>query len=317
VLGVTCNSLTLTKQSELMKLLMFTVFTSLLLMGSDGEVKQTSAFNSSDKTQVILRLDDIGFCHSVNMASKILAEAGVPYSTSLMVSCPWYKESVEVLKKYPEISVGVHLTLSSEWRNYRWGPVLGKEAVPSLVNEEGHFFYSTHALLENKPDITEVENELRAQIKRALNTGLTIDYVDTHMDIAGSKELREVVVKLAKEFKLGISGCFGEARLSTYDVPYEEKKDAAIVTLSELEPGKTYLYVMHVGMDTPEMSALEQIGENSLLNMSKNREAQLNTLLSDAFREAVKKYNIELITYREFIKKNGWENMNTQDYLKR
>ena len=100
-------------------------------------------------------------------------------------------------------------------------------------------------------------------------------------------------------------------------MPYEEKKDAAIVELSRLEPGKTYLYVMHVGMDTPEMSSLVQIGENSLLNMSKNREAQLNTLLSDEFREAVKKYNIELITYREFIEKNGRENMNTRDYLGR
>ena len=250
-----------------MKILIFTVFTSLFLIGSGGneEVKQSSDFNSSDETQVILRLDDIGFCHSVNMASKILAEAGLPYSTSLMVSCPWYKEAVAILKENPEISVGVHLTLSSEWRNYRWGPVLGKEAVPSLVNEEGHFFYNTHALLDNKPNIIEVENELRAQIERALKSCLTIDYIDTHMDIASSKELREVVVKLAKEFKLGISGCFGEERLSTYAVPYEEKKDAAIVELSGLEPGKTYLYVMHVGMDTPEMSSLVQIGENSLL----------------------------------------------------
>ena len=88
-----------------MKILIFTVFTSLFLMGSGGnqKVKQSSDFNSGDETQVILRLDDIGFCHSVNMASKILAEVGLPYSTSLMVSCPWYKEALKWAQRSYEI----------------------------------------------------------------------------------------------------------------------------------------------------------------------------------------------------------------------
>ena len=301
-----------------MKTLLVTLFASLLLVESTElkEINRTGDPVSNDKIQVILRLDDIGFCHSVNMACKKLAEAGIPYSTSLMTPCPWYLEAVDVLKEYPEISVGVHLTLNSEWKNYKWGPVLGQESVPSLVNEKGHFFHNEASFFENKPNISEVEKEFRAQIDRALSEGITVDYLDAHMYVANyTRELREVVVKLANEYELGISSCFGEEELSTYTVPFEQKKDAAIATLSELEPGKTYLYVIHVGLDTPEMSVLEQTGENVLKDMSKHRTAQLNMLLSDEFKEIVEEKNIELITYREYIEQNGLESMNIQDFL--
>ena len=81
---------------------------------------------SSDKLpQLLIRLDDIGMNHSVNMAAQKVAETGMPFSVSLQFACPWYQEAVEILKKYPQVSVGVHLTLTSEWKNYRWGPVLG------------------------------------------------------------------------------------------------------------------------------------------------------------------------------------------------
>src|ERR1700726_2725164 len=82
--------------------------------------------------ELLIRLDDIGMNHSVNMAAKKMAETGLPISVSIQFACPWYQEAVEILKKYPNVSAGVHLTLTAEWKNYRWGPVLGRSAVPSL-----------------------------------------------------------------------------------------------------------------------------------------------------------------------------------------
>ena len=233
----------------------------------------------------------------------------------MMTPCPWFKEAVEVLKEHPEVSVGVHLVLFSEWKGYRWGPVLGKKAVPSLVNEDGYFFHSEPSLKANKPEKFEIEMEFRAQIDRALKSGIRIDYIDSHL--GSTKESREVVVKLAKEYGLPISGAFGLERLSTYSVPHERKKEAAIEEISNLEPGKTYLYVMHVGMDSPEMCALEEIRESGLPEMCKHRNAQLNTLLSEEFQKALGENNIELITYREFFKSHGLEEMKTEDYVRR
>ena len=94
-------------------------------------------------TELLVRIDDIGMNHSVNLALAQLAETGMPLSASVMFACPWYQEAVEILRKHPQISVGVHLVLNSEWKGYRWGPVLGRDAVPSLVDSVGYFLPST------------------------------------------------------------------------------------------------------------------------------------------------------------------------------
>ncbi|PYO76882.1 MAG: hypothetical protein DMD63_13200, partial [Gemmatimonadetes bacterium] len=119
--------------------------------------------------------------HSVNMAVERLIATGLPVSVSVMFPTPWYQESVEILKKHPEVAVGVHLTLNSEWKNYRWGPVAGKGTVPTLVDADGYFFPTSRALEQNHPDLKQVDTELRAQIERAIHSGLKIDYVDYHM----------------------------------------------------------------------------------------------------------------------------------------
>src|ERR1043166_5562495 len=84
----------------------------------------------ANKIPILIRCDDIGMCHSVNTAAKQVLETGIPVSMSVMVPCPWFTEAVELLKKYPNVSIGIHLTLNSEWKQYRWGPVSGAQTVP-------------------------------------------------------------------------------------------------------------------------------------------------------------------------------------------
>ena len=110
----------------------FIIAIALLAITYPSLAQQTS-------TKLLLRLDDFGMNHSVNTAIEEVAKSGIPFSTSVMFACPWYQEAVDMLKKYPNISVGVHLTLNSEWKHYRWGPVLGKTAVPSLVDSVGSY----------------------------------------------------------------------------------------------------------------------------------------------------------------------------------
>lgn len=165
-----------------------------------GQADVTGPASTPAPAYLIIRTDDVGMSHSVNMAMQRLVETGLPMSVTVMFACPWYQEAVEILKRHPEVSVGVHLTLNSEWKYYRWGPVAGSEAVRSLVDSNGYFFPSAEALHQNHPVLAEVEKELRAQIDRALRSGLKIDFVDPHIGTATAyPEFREITERVARD----------------------------------------------------------------------------------------------------------------------
>ncbi len=260
---------------------------------------------------VVIRCDDIGMCHTVNQALAEILKTGMPVSTSVMFACPWYQEAVDILKAAPNVAVGVHLTLNAEWKNYRWGPVAGRSAVPTLVDTEGYFFPSTDAFLAHQPSAADVEKELRAQIERGLHTGLRIDYIDYHMGTAvATTELRAIVEKLAHEYHLGISRYLGEKGLEGwYGVPPEAKPDTVLERLSEVRPDSVRLMVFHTGMETPELGALVDLNAYGLTEVSRHRAAELHVLTSAQFRASVQQHGIELITYRELIKRVGLEKM--------
>ena len=111
---------------------------TLALFAAHMVVSTTADANDQAK-RLLIRCDDVGMSHTVNMAVRELLETGMPFSTSVMIACPWYLEAVEILKANPQIGVGIHLTLNSEWKDYKWGPVLGAAKVPSLVDANGHF----------------------------------------------------------------------------------------------------------------------------------------------------------------------------------
>ncbi len=276
-----------------------------------GQVDAASHAGTLDQVYLIIRSDDAGMSHSVNMGLQRLIETGLPVSVSVMFPTPWYQETVELLKRYPAVSVGIHLTLNSEWKNYRWGPVSGRSAVPTLVDADGYFFPSTEALYRNKPDLREIETELRAQIERARRSGLQIDYVDYHMGtVVRYPEFRDVTERLAREFDLGMSGYFGEARHGPqYWAPPPEKTDSLVAMIDRLKP-RFNLVVTHVGIDDAELGALLDMNTaNPLPEMSKNRQGELDALTSQRFSEAVKARNVRLITYRQLIDMQGLKSM--------
>ncbi|WP_242923197.1 ChbG/HpnK family deacetylase [Pontibacter liquoris] len=264
---------------------------------------------------LLLRADDIGMNHAVNMGVKQLAESGLPFSASVMFACPWYQEAVEILKAHPNVAVGVHLTLNAEWKNYRWGPVAGRNAAPSLVDSLGYFLPSTEAFLSSKYKLDEVEKELTAQIERALNSGLKISYVDPHMGMAlATPELQAVTEKLARKYKLGISTYFGEVYKTMWPVPVETKAKEFMAYVNNLQPGSLNVVELHVAQSSPEMEALVDMNSD-LMNTSdgkpkasQHRQTELNMLLSPAFKPLIGK-KFTLLTYADLIKANGLSSM--------
>lgn len=288
----------------------------MLLASSPAVVSAQSAMSSKapaapTAVSLIIRTDDIGMSHSVNMAMQQLVRTGIPVSVSVLFVCPWYQEAVEILKQYPNVSVGIHLALNSEWKNYRWGPVAGSAAVPSLVDENGFFFSSSDAVHQRNPKLEEVEKELRAQIDRALRSGVKIDYVDYHMGtVTKYPEWRTLTERLAQEYGFGMSEYFGETEDSPhYFAAPAVKLDTLVAMIDRLKPGLN-LIVTHVGIDDAELGALLDMNTNQPLpDMSKNRQGELTALTSPRFSAALKARNVVLLTYRDLIAKEGLKSM--------
>jgi len=276
-----------------------------------GQAAASKSPGNSEPLYLVIRTDDAGMSHSVNMGLERLIASGLPVSVSVMFPTPWYQETVEILKRHPEVSVGIHLTLNSEWKNYRWGPVLGRTAVPTLVDADGYFFPSSADLYNNHADLGEIEKELRAQIDRALKSGLKIDYVDYHMGtIVKYPEYREIAERLAKEFGFGMSYYFGEASHDPqYSAAPPAKGDSLVAMVNRLQP-RFNVVVTHVGIDGPELGALVDMNTSGPLpEMSKNRQGELDALTSQRFRDALKARNVHLLTYRQLIAIQGLQSM--------
>ena len=275
-----------------------------------GAVAQAPAVAPSSAPEVLLRLDDVGMNHSVNMAIEEVAATKMPFSVSVLFACPWYQEAVEILKKNPQVAVGVHLALNSEWRNYRWGPVLGKGGVPSLVDSVGYFHSSGEEFLTSHYDLGEVERELSAQVERALASGLKISYVDAHMGTAwATPQLREVTERVARKYGLGISTYFGEDYFTLWGEPVAAKKSSLLAHLANAKHDEVNLIEVHVAERTPEMEVIYDMNapeQNAPgAGVVAHRKAELETMLSPELAELVRTGKIRLVTYQTMMTRIG------------
>src|SRR5688572_21182657 len=126
---------------------------------------------SRDARVLMLHADDVGMCHSVNTATAEAFAEGLVTTGSVMVPCPWFPEIADWSKQHPEWDLGLHLTLTSEWRFYRWGPTAPREKVPTLLDPEG-FLWRSVADVKKHASPEHVELEIRAQIERARQFGM-------------------------------------------------------------------------------------------------------------------------------------------------
>lgn len=213
---------------------------------------------------------------------------------------------MEILKDHHEVGVGIHLTFNSEWGHYKWGPVLGASRVPSLVDANGHFFASEGEFRAAAIDPEEVRSELRAQIEHALRAGLHIDYLDAHMLMAyATPELRAIVEDLAREFGLGIALYFEECSASLWDVAPDKKLPTLLRFVDQLEAGLNLL-ATRPGLDTPEMAALVDMNYAAdPFGVSRDQQAEIDTITSPAFRRALAARGIRLITYHDVMTERG------------
>lgn len=302
----------------------------LLLMAASGSAwaqtttAQQLGYGPNDKV-LMVHADDIGMSHSVNMASIEAFKKGMVTSGSIMVPCPWFPEIAAYAKEHPELDLGLHLTLTSEWKYLRWRPVASPEKVKGLLDPEGFMWRSERDTAKNATP-QEIETEIRAQIERALAFGIKPTHLDTHMGtLYTRKDFFDVYTKLGKEYGIPVmvmrptpeaiqygkltGSPIGEDSLKKIEadgyamLDYlntgvqgktpAERKEAYKKFLLTMKPGVTML-IVHLGMNDPELKATTGSWEQRYGDFLAFTDPEIEAL--------IKELGIKLTTWREMGK---------------
>jgi len=270
-----------------------------------------------DAKLLIIHADDLAVAHSVDSASFDALNRNAVTSASIMVPCPWLTEVASSAKEHPDADLGLHLTLTSEWKTYRWGPVASKDKVLSLLDSAAYFWpESPVAASHIKPE--EAEREIRTQIERAIAAGIHPTHLDTHMGtLFNTPELFAVFASIAHDYHLPFLALRlpGElskllSLLSDKDIVVDsfiianpsvhpgEWKDFYLNAVKNLKPGLTEM-VVHLGHDDAELQAV-MVDHPDYGAAWRQRDYEVMT--SPEFKKALQDNNIILLKWKDLKK---------------
>ena len=294
---------------------------------------------SDDAKLLIVHADDLGVAHSVNratldaMSKKREVHSNEPVggridntiavnSGSIMVPCAWFPEIAAYYRANPELDLGLHLTLTSEWKHYRWSGVLTDQAASSLHNEDGFLYASVEEVVQFA-SVAAVEREINAQVERALQFGIRPTHLDSHMGtLFQTPGFFSAYLELGRKYNLpvllpaeSLEAAPPQLRelisekdilidrfvMAGPDVPVDKWEKYYSDVLRTLKPGVTEI-IIHAGYDNAELRAvtIEHPDYGAAW-----READYQFFTSDMFRTLVKQHDIQLITWREIGKLLG------------
>jgi chitin disaccharide deacetylase len=280
-------------------------------------------FSDNDRV-VIIHTDDIGMCYASIQAFRDLWKFGTITSGAVMVPCPWFPTVAWMCYENPEVDMGVHATLNAEWDSYRWGPLSTRDLASGLIDMHGYFHQWQDAVYQNaKPEA--VEQELNAQIERALASGIDVTHVDSHMgtimsplfiqsylQAATSRLLPNMLPRIdaqglemmganAEELKvyepimqqlenMGVPMLNGLLSMPLNEPNEQVQMETAKDLLGNLPVGITH-FVLHPSIDTVELRSIALDWES--------RVANYNVFMSNELKMFLESEDLKLIGYRQ------------------
>ena len=260
---------------------------------------------------LILHADDVGMSHSVDMASFEAIEKGWVSSASIMVPCPWFNEVAEFARSHPAADLGLHLTLTSEWNHYRWGPV-NRIHYNTLSDGDGYFLKES-VDVGRQASALDAEAEIDAQIEKARFAGICFTHLDNHMGaLAQNAELFGVYLRAGEENHVALSVSEGEVKaypdafkshtslpVLSYVGPGGEKDllEGFRKSFATLKPG-VYITIVHLGLDDAELRAIMQDRDEG----AKSRQREFDLVRGEAFQKLLRDNGIRHIRWSDVAK---------------
>jgi len=295
---------------------------ALVFVAAAGTTAQTKTIAErlgypADAKLLIVHADDLAFAHSVNAASFDALDKGAVTSASIMVPCPWLTEVAAYAKNHPDADLGLHLTLTSEWKIYRWGPVESKDKVPSLLDPAGYLWSEVAPAVRNiKPE--EAEREIRAQVEHAVAAGIHPTHLDTHMGtLIATPDLFAVFAKIAHEYNLPFLAprqltergplhsalsekdiLLDSVVMANPSVHADAWKDFYSEAIKSLKPGLTEM-IVHLGHDDAELQAA-MVDHPDYGSAWRQRDYDFVT--STEFKKVLQESNVILVKWKDLQK---------------
>ncbi|HEX7037308.1 MAG TPA: polysaccharide deacetylase family protein [Pseudomonadales bacterium] len=274
---------------------------------------------------LILHVDDAGMSLDSNRGTIRAVEDGGATSFSVMMPTPWVSQIVRWIRTQPRHDAGLHLTLTSEWTDYRWPPLAGRR-LAGLLDPEGALWPTVEDVVRHAtPD--EVAAEIRAQLERARAMGFEPTHLDSHMGTLfatnaflekylelGIREripvmfpgghnhfIAQQVPDRAAELKpvgerIWAAGLpvLDDLHNFSYDWSREEKVARYVDAIRELRPGVTMM-IMHCTEPTEVFASISDSGPSRL--------GDLEAMLDPRVRQAIEEEGIVLTTWRELMER--------------
>jgi predicted glycoside hydrolase/deacetylase ChbG (UPF0249 family) len=293
-----------------------TVLLSLAALSAQPQTIAERLGYPADAKLLIIHADDLAVAHSVDVASFDALDRGAVSSASIMMPCPWITEVAAYARTHPDADLGLHLTLTSEWKVYRWGSVESRDKVPSLFDPTGTL-WSESAQVGSNAKPAEVERELRAQIDRAIALGIRPTHLDTHMgSLYATPELAAAFARVAHDYKIpylrvrpdnappqssslaGGDVVLDSVLIATPAVRPTEWKDFYVNAVKSLKPGLTEL-IVHLGRDDAELQAVTMDHDDY---GSAWRQRDYDVVTSEEFKKALHDSHIVVVKWKELQK---------------
>jgi predicted glycoside hydrolase/deacetylase ChbG (UPF0249 family) len=279
------------------------------------------------KKILLLHCDDAGMCEEANIAVQSYILKGDVLSAAVMMPCPNAEEMVEWAKKHPTSDIGVHLTLTSEWKKYRWTTLTDPKKVPGLIDPEGKMWPEVMDVVTHA-SAKEVETEIHAQIDKMIKMGYKPSHIDTHMGtLYGSSEYAKVFFETAVKYNIPanaidlsnkeVADYYRAAGypindemikfLEIYPLPkldnftsapdgksYENKRENFIKLVQSLKPGLTEI-IFHPSILTENLK--------SFTGSAQQRAWEAQLFSDPVMKQFFKDNDIELTTWTEIMKR--------------
>ncbi len=278
-------------------------------------------FSSTDRL-VILHVDDVGMCQAAVQAYADLWQAGTITSGAVMMPCPWATAAAQYCRENPGVDMGVHTTITAEWETYRWAPLSTRDPASGLMDKDGFFPRTVEEIQAGgKPEA--VYQELRLQVQRALDWGVDVTHIDTHMGAVASPAFIPAYLRVGYEFRLpcmlpragavardrdkavpmsslgldAFSAQLEEEGLplvdGLFDLPLDDPENQLELfkqLVEQLPAGITH-FLMHPALDTPELRAIAPDWPS--------RVANCKLFINHDIRSILKQAGVQPIGYRD------------------